>query len=36
MCDGSARFIGNEIAPIVLRHMVTPEEQVPYDDTAVP
>ena len=36
MCDGHARFVGKQINPVVLRHMVTPDEQVPYDDAAVP
>lgn len=36
MCDGSARFIGKAIAPVMLRYMVTPDEQVPYDDVAMP
>jgi Tfp pilus assembly protein PilE len=36
MCDGSARFIGKTINPVVLRKMVTPDEQLPYDDALVP
>lgn len=36
MCDGSARFLGNSIAPAILRYMITPEEQIPYDDIAMP
>jgi type II secretory pathway pseudopilin PulG len=36
MCDGSAKFIGKTISPVVLRRMVTPDEQVPYDDGEVP
>lgn len=36
MCDGSVRYIGKEIEPRVLRKMVTPDEQLPYDDKEVP
>jgi prepilin-type N-terminal cleavage/methylation domain-containing protein len=36
MCDGSARFVGKQINPVILRYMVTPDEQVPYDDGSVP
>ncbi|HEX7376530.1 MAG TPA: DUF1559 domain-containing protein [Pirellulales bacterium] len=36
MCDGSGRFVGQNIDAIILRRMVTPDEQFPYDDAAVP
>lgn len=36
MCDGSARFVGKTINPAILRKMVTPNEQLPYDDAEVP
>lgn len=36
MCDGSGRFIDKTISPIVLRRMVTPEEQIPYDEAEAP
>lgn len=36
MCDGSARFIGNRIHPVVLRKLVTADEQAPYNDNDVP
>ncbi|HET6881382.1 MAG TPA: DUF1559 domain-containing protein [Pirellulales bacterium] len=36
MCDGSARFVIKTINPVVLRRMVTADEQIPYDDEAAP
>lgn len=36
MCDAQVRFVRKEIDSIVLRRMVTPDEQVPYDDAAAP
>jgi prepilin-type processing-associated H-X9-DG protein len=36
MCDGGVRFVGKTIDPRVLRKMVTPDEQLPYDDAEAP
>ncbi|HVC94842.1 MAG TPA: DUF1559 domain-containing protein [Pirellulales bacterium] len=36
MCDGSVRTIGQEINPVVLRMLVTADEQDIFDDTQVP
>jgi prepilin-type processing-associated H-X9-DG protein len=35
-CDGSVRTIGQDISPVVLRMLVTADEQEIYDDTKVP
>jgi type II secretory pathway pseudopilin PulG len=35
MCDGSTRFISKDIDLLVMRKLVTPDEQTPYDDAAV-
>ncbi len=35
-CDGSVRTIGQEINPVVLRMLVTADEQEIYDDMKVP
>lgn len=36
MCDGRAKIVAKTIDHRILRRMVTPDEQVPYDDSTVP